>query len=80
MDIEKATDKVKERCALLGYDARKVDKLYKQVISKILYFSVFVNVDTDGLLNDIDTQPTPIVTVDEEYIVRFTEFAEEYLR
>ena len=74
MEIQKAVTAVKRRCTELGYDPKKVDTLYKQILSGRLY-AFFPDVDTDGLTNDIATQAVPVAVVDEAYHVEMLDSA-----
>lgn len=63
-----------------GYNEKAIDALYKQVISGKMYVAKFPDVSADGLKNDLDTRPIPVLVVDADYSV--TEFADgwEFLK
>ena len=80
MNIETALESAREYCRSHGYDASKVDEMYKQTISGELYIAYFPNVDTDGLTNDMGTQAVPVLVVSKDYTVIEMNEADNVLR
>lgn len=73
LNIARAVLAAKEYCKEKGYNEKAIDVLYKQVISGKMYVAKFPDVSADGLKNDLDTRPIPVLAVDADYSV--TEFA-----
>ena len=80
MNIEKAIATAKENCKENGYNEEAIDTLYKQIISGKMYVAKFPDISADGLKNDLDTRPIPVLVVDADYSV--TEFTDglEFLK
>lgn len=75
MSVEKATTAVKAYCQKRGYDASKVDTMYRQMLSGRLYYAFFHRDGKNGLMDDMETQAVPLFAVDSSYCVEEFEAA-----
>lgn len=79
INLERATEAAKKYCTEHGYNSKKIDRLYKQMLGQRLCFAYFPNKNTNGLSNDLDTRAVPLLFVNENYNVTEQEEAKKIL-